>query len=156
MFEYIDSEELIESLQVLFSSNNYGKRIVFSSVFGCRIKGIIWKLEEVLINLIMNSVEASPENSMIDVRCFAENGELVIKVEDRGCGIAQDYMSRVFDPFFTTKEVGKGTGMGLYICYNIVKMHGGSIRIENREGGGTVVTVAIPGECGDERKDTDN
>jgi two-component system, NtrC family, sensor kinase len=63
---------------------------------------------------------------------------------DSGCGIAPENLERVFEPFFTTKEVGKGTGLGLFICYGIVEKHGGTIDIESKLGKGTILKIRLP------------
>jgi signal transduction histidine kinase len=67
-----------------------------------------------------------------------------VLVEDDGCGIAPEIQGRVFDPFFTTKPVGVGTGLGLGIAYQIVKSHGGEIRLDSEPGRGTRVRVRLP------------
>ncbi|MCD8491256.1 MAG: HAMP domain-containing histidine kinase [Geovibrio sp.] len=109
-----------------------------------------------MINLIMNAAEACPENPEISVECSEEEGFAVIKVQDNGHGIPENIKTKVFDPFFTTKEVGKGTGMGLYVTYNIMRLHGGSIEILSEEGKGTEVSVRFPEEACDGGKNTDN
>jgi signal transduction histidine kinase len=67
-----------------------------------------------------------------------------LKVEDNGCGIDRRHLQRVFEPFFTTKKVGEGSGLGLFICRNIVNNHGGEIDVQSEAGKGTVVTIRIP------------
>jgi len=73
-------------------------------------------------------------------------GELLISGADTGMGIDEADLQRVFDPFFTTKEVGEGTGLGLYVTYEIVKNLGGRIDIESNQGRGTRVSVSLPRE----------
>jgi signal transduction histidine kinase len=65
-------------------------------------------------------------------------------VQDDGCGIAKDNLSRIFDPFFTTKPVGKGTGLGLSLSYGIVQKHGGRIDVDSEPGRGTRFRVTLP------------
>ena len=143
-FVSFSTANLIESVKTLISHSPAGQHVVYGEIEDITISGIIWKLEEVLINLIMNSFEAAEGSGEIVISCSLQDGFAVIKVEDRGSGIPQEYLSRIFDPFFTTKDVGAGTGMGLSICYNIVKMHGGDITIVNRSGGGVCASVSIP------------
>ncbi len=71
-------------------------------------------------------------------------GSVEISIGDTGVGIPQENIGRVFDPFFTTKEVGKGTGLGLNVAYNIVEKHHGSIDVTSRVGEGTTFTVRLP------------
>ncbi len=111
------------------------------------------EINQVLLNLIVNAGDAiadrigtnSDERGRIKVRSQAEPGHVVIQVEDNGCGIPDKIRSRIFDPFFTTKEVGKGTGQGLAISYNvIVNMHHGALEVESTPGVGTCFTVTLP------------
>ncbi len=67
-----------------------------------------------------------------------------IRVEDAGCGIPPENLTRIFDPFFTTKETGKGTGLGLSVTYNLVKQHGGEIFVKSRMGKGSTFFVLLP------------
>ncbi len=113
---------------------------------------VVWgsahHLEEVWINLLINARDAIPAKQTGEIRIVSrldESGKAVqVLVSDNGCGIPKAHMDRVFDPFFTTKEVDKGTGLGLYITYNIVTRHNGTIEIDSEEGKGTTVTVTLP------------
>ncbi|MDH3212955.1 MAG: ATP-binding protein, partial [Myxococcales bacterium] len=73
-----------------------------------------------------------------------EPAAVVVRVEDDGCGIPPDVISRIFDPFFTTKPVGQGTGLGLGIAYEIVRRHGGEIAVESEPGRGACFRVRLP------------
>ena len=92
------------------------------------------QLLQVLLNLVRNAADAMPAGGTVTLRLghAAERGEHVIEVSDTGPGIPAEHMDRLFSPFFTTKPVGRGTGLGLPICYGIVKMHRGSISARNR------------------------
>jgi signal transduction histidine kinase len=106
------------------------------------------QLQQVLINLVLNAVEATPASGrvVVSVRHHKHNGRpgLSIAVADTGPGIAPEHLPRLFEPFFTTKLRGQGTGLGLPICRDIVQAHGGDISIETRVGVGTTVSVWIP------------
>lgn len=106
------------------------------------------QLQQVLINLLMNALEATPVRGRVSVTGSPEshNGRagVAISVTDTGPGIPPDLLPRVFEPFFTTKPPGQGTGLGLAICRDIVKEHGGEIRVESQAGAGTTVTVWLP------------
>lgn len=110
-----------------------------------KIKGIPWKLEEVFINLLMNSLDACGRADSIEVTTSSQSDRVVAVVADTGHGIRQEHLAKVFDPFFTTKEIGKGTGLGLSVCYNIIQQHGGDIQLTSSEQGGTKVTISFPG-----------
>jgi signal transduction histidine kinase len=99
-------------------------------------------LEQVFLNLILNSIEAMPHGGEIRISGKTLNGYIEVMVWDQGVGIPSEIRSKIFDPFFTTKEVG--TGLGLSIAYNIIKAHRGTLFFESKEGAGTVFTVRLP------------
>jgi two-component system, NtrC family, sensor kinase len=102
------------------------------------------KLNQVVMNLVSNAIDASPPGSPVTVRTRASAESITIEVEDEGPGVSPAVAERLFDPFFTTKPPGKGTGLGLSISYGIVKDHGGTISVEAPEGGGTRFVVTLP------------
>jgi two-component system, NtrC family, sensor kinase len=118
------------------------------------ILGIPWKLEEVVINLLLNSLDACAGQGTIIVETQHINQQVVMHIRDSGCGIKPEDLSKVFDPFFTTKEIGKGTGLGLSVCYSIVQQHGGNITLANRHTGGTRVTLSFPEATDDNRNNS--
>ncbi len=136
--------------KVLASSCNLIRNQKLSSIIRLtaqdvpEIMGISWKLEEVFINLLMNSIDACSKEDSIEIETFSNNGKVLVTITDTGHGIIQDDIFKVFDPFYTTKEVGKGTGLGLSVCYNIIKQHGGEISLVSSENGGTIVTISFP------------
>lgn len=101
---------------------------------------------QVLVNLLDNAVRYSPPDSSIEVRARVDGSELQIQVADRGTGIPPADLERVFDKFYRVQRPGSvsGSGLGLSICKGIVEAHGGRIWAQNREGGGTLVTLALP------------
>lgn len=99
-------------------------------------------LEQVFLNLIINSVEVMPYGGDIRISGKTDDSFIEVMIWDRGGGIPSNVRSKVFDPFFTTKD--HGTGLGLSIAYNIVKAHGGKLYFDSREGEGTVFTVKLP------------
>ncbi len=103
-----------------------------------------YQMEQVLINLINNAIQAMEGGGTLSVRTQWEGGRISITVEDTGCGIPEHLLDRIFDPFFTTKEPGKGTGLGLSVSYGIVKSHGGEIKVRSEVGKGTAFTIVLP------------
>lgn len=103
------------------------------------------KLKQVIINLVMNAVHAMQGHGNIVLRTALNiNGMLELQVTDDGPGIAPELQEQVFAPFFTTKSEGEGTGLGLYICRNIINGHGGSIALESQLGTGTTFRICLP------------
>jgi signal transduction histidine kinase len=110
------------------------------------IKGNVQKIEQVLINLIINAGQAIPEDhrGLIEVVTEYDDTEVIARVRDNGCGMSEGTIKQVFDPFFTTKRARGGTGLGLAIVYRIIDEHGGRISVSSRIGEGTTFTIAIP------------
>ncbi len=106
------------------------------------------KIEQTLVNLCMNAIQAMPSGGILRVRTRArllDAGvtEAIADVEDSGPGIRDEDLARIFDPFFTKRQQGKGTGLGLTVAKRIVELHGGTIGISNRPEGGARVTVTL-------------
>jgi two-component system NtrC family sensor kinase len=102
------------------------------------------QMEQVLLNLINNAMDAISDSGRISLRMRLDGGRVAIEVEDTGCGMSGDQMAKIFFPFFTTKAVGKGTGLGLSISYGIIKALGGSIEVASEVGEGSTFTITLP------------
>ena len=102
------------------------------------------KINQVVMNLLTNAIDACPEGGTVTVRTRVETQGVRIEVADTGCGIPTTIVDKIFEPFYTTKPVGEGTGLGLSISYGIVQDHGGSIEVESATGQGTCFTVHLP------------
>jgi PAS domain S-box-containing protein len=112
-----------------------------------RVKGNAQRLEQVVINLIMNALQALPDPGHgVTVRTARalRPGWAVLTVEDQGCGIRPEDMGRIMDPFFTTKVDSGGTGLGLSISYAIIEEHNGKMEFSSVPGEGTRATIALP------------
>jgi two-component system NtrC family sensor kinase len=103
-------------------------------------------IQEMLMNLILNSVDAVGDDGYISISAYADNHILIIKVYDNGSGIAPHDMEHIFDPFYTTKETGKGTGLGLSVTHGIVESHNGTIRVNSEENLFTEFEIHLPVE----------
>ena len=106
------------------------------------------QLNQVFMNLLVNAAHAIKEKGEIGITTASVDGQVTIKISDTGVGIPKENLQKIFDPFFTTKEVGKGTGLGLYIAHDIVKKHGGEIDVESEVGKGTTFTIRLRVEDG--------
>ncbi|MBI3268645.1 MAG: PAS domain-containing protein [Planctomycetes bacterium] len=109
-----------------------------------RVEADAQQLQQVLLNLLSNALDAIEGEGHIRVRTRRAEGRVELCVADDGCGIPAAHLPRLFDPFFTTKPPGKGTGLGLYLCQRIVARLGGTIDCESEPGRGTTFTVALP------------
>jgi signal transduction histidine kinase len=108
------------------------------------------KVEEVLLNVLLNAMEASKPGGSIELHSRFKEPAAVVQIIDHGHGISTEDMPRVLEPFFTTKEVGMGTGLGLSICHSIMEMHGGTIELSGTAGGGTTVSLTFPAAAGEQ------
>ena len=144
VMESVDINQVIEGTLHLIKNHHLSSIIHFSPRDIPPIRGIPWKLEEVFINLLMNSLDACAEEDRIDVETCYDWPRVMVIISDTGHGIAEEHRRRVFDPFYTTKEIGKGTGLGLSVCYTIIKQHNGDISLMSSEHGGAVITITLP------------
>ena len=108
---------------------------VFGSVVG---------LNQIFMNLITNAIDAMPQGGTLVLASGRDSEMARITISDTGAGIPEQVLGRIFDPFFTTKDVGKGSGLGLYIVRNEIKKHGGTLEVESRPGIGTTFVFCLP------------
>jgi two-component system NtrC family sensor kinase len=101
-------------------------------------------INQIFMNILLNSIQAIEAEGKIWISTKTANEQVEIIIKDSGKGIPQNIKEKIFDPFFTTKPVGKGTGLGLNICYNIIKNHHGEIYAESEEGKGTTFHIKLP------------
>lgn len=104
------------------------------------------QIKQVLINLVINAIEASEPGSAVEVSLGSDGDGLNCEVSDRGCGVDPDQINHIFEPFYTTKLKEKGLGLGLAICFSIVRNHGGMMGSQLRDGGGLSIWFTIPRE----------
>ncbi len=108
------------------------------------IAGDAGQLQQVVIILAENAIDAMAQGGTLTLRTYNESAGVRLQVRDTGVGIAQEHVAKIFDPFYTTKEIGRGTGLGLAVCYGIVTEHGGHITVDSTVGRGTTFTVSLP------------
>jgi signal transduction histidine kinase len=102
------------------------------------------QLTQVLVNLVVNAIQAMPHGGRLTIATGVCEGFVRLVVEDTGTGMSPEVVEKLFVPFFTTKDVGEGTGLGLPVAHGIVESHGGSIRIDSAVGKGTRIEIAFP------------
>ncbi|HMK76580.1 MAG TPA: PAS domain S-box protein [Thermodesulfobacteriota bacterium] len=102
------------------------------------------QMRQVLLNIFKNAKEAMPKGGTLFVRTSQEDNRVLIHIQDTGIGIPEAIKDKIFDAFFTTKQKVKGVGLGLSVCYGIIRDHGGEIKVKSEEGKGTTFTIGLP------------
>jgi signal transduction histidine kinase len=109
-----------------------------------RVRIDVHQIQQVLINLMLNAIQAMENGGTLSLRTFSEEREGVgVEVKDTGVGIPRGHLKKIFDPFFTTKS--EGTGLGLSISLKILNNHGATLDVMSEEGKGAVFTLHFPG-----------
>ncbi|HWS88081.1 MAG TPA: response regulator [Pyrinomonadaceae bacterium] len=147
----VNVSEVVESAARLLAHQKRGASIkieVEASDALPLVSGDMGQLQQAVIILAENAIDAMPRGGTLTMRTLCEeDGEhesVVVEVSDTGQGIPAEIRERIFDPFFTTKEVGRGTGLGLAVCYGIVTEHGGRIGVESAVGRGSTFRIVLP------------
>ncbi|MGD9040042.1 MAG: ATP-binding protein [Desulfobacteraceae bacterium] len=102
------------------------------------------KLQQVFLNLMSNAIDAIGKDGLVGVSSQKKDSHILVSIRDNGSGMTEEQQKKVFDPFFTTKSSGKGTGLGLWVSYDIMKQMGGSISLKSEVGEGSTFTIQIP------------
>ena len=146
--EYYDINQLLEELLEGFYERELNvSNIKFKKKYQEDLPKVMLdgnQFKQVALNIVNNAIDAISPPGKITVQTFLENDHVCLAVTDTGCGISPDVMEKIFLPFFSTKEVGKGTGLGLPVSYNIIKSFGGEISVESIPGKGTTFKVILP------------
>lgn len=148
--QQININSVVENALIITSNivkNSTDKFIVYYDRNVPMITGNQQQLEQVLINLINNACQSltSKEQSItVSVLYSKESSTITVRIKDEGAGINEENLKYIFDPFFTTKRNAGGTGLGLYISYNIVKSHGGELLLQSKKGKGTTCEITLP------------
>jgi len=143
----VDLHEVISESIKLLKPHFKGRNIKIIKEFENKkyfIKGNEAKLQELIINLMLNAKDAMPEGGNITIKTWQENKEVYFSITDEGLGIDPSIQDKIFDPFFTTKPPGQGTGLGLSLCYTIVQEHGGNISFYSQKNKGTTFIINFP------------
>ncbi|MFC4104173.1 ATP-binding protein [Paenibacillus xanthanilyticus] len=109
---------------------------------GCKASVNRQQFGQLVINLLKNAIESMPEGGVIELSCRPDGDSALIQVKDEGVGMTPEQLERIGSPFYSLKETG--TGLGMIVCYQIVKQFGGTMKVESEYGGGTEVTVRLP------------
>ncbi|MHB8773246.1 MAG: ATP-binding response regulator [Syntrophales bacterium] len=139
--------ELIEGILLVMDKQIREANVRVSTSFGADIPEIMAsanQLRQVVLNVLKNAKESMPSGGELFVKTALGAGTVLIVVRDTGLGIPAEVKGRIFDAFFTTKAKVKGAGLGLSVCYGIIKGHGGEIKVESEVGKGTSFIISLP------------
>jgi len=108
------------------------------------IEAVPAQLNQVFLNLLVNAGHSIESDGIITIRTDCDENGVWVEIEDNGCGIPAENLTRIFEPFFTTKPIGMGTGLGLSLSYGIIVQHGGKIDVTSQLGRGSTFRVWLP------------
>ncbi|CUQ68299.1 putative Histidine kinase [Candidatus Nitrospira inopinata] len=146
-FSPADINQIVERVLTLTTHLFAPNRIALETELGLGLPNVMvdsHMIEQVLMNLILNAVQAMKNGGVLTIRTSIAEGVCRVEVRDTGSGIPPSILPRVFDPFFTTKGEGEGTGLGLSVNLGIVERHGGRILVDSEVGKGTTFTLCLP------------
>lgn len=154
----VDLNQVIEKTRTLLSSTLDKRRIRLEYDLAPQlplISGDSQQLEQILINLVTNALDAVDEvHGRVLVRTYCSDGPKVIcDVSDNGCGISEENLRHIFDPFFTTKQERGGTGLGLPISFRLIREHGGQLEVISQPATGTTMRITLPARKSPEESD---
>jgi len=140
-------DELIEGILLVMDKQMREANIKVKTSFHEGIPEVMAstnQMRQVFLNIFKNAKEAMPKGGTLSVGTSKEDNRILIRIQDTGVGIPVEIKDRIFEAFFTTKQKVKGVGLGLSVCYGIIKDHGGDIKVESQEGRGTTFAITLP------------
>ncbi len=140
----VDLDRAVRQAAAIATIGHAPQTIRFEGEHGLRVISVETAVFQILVNLLLNAVQAAHREPEIAVRAAPDGEGVTIRVEDRGPGIAAHLLPRIFDPFFTTKPTG--TGLGLSLSYDLARRLGGHLSAANREEGGACFALWLPCE----------
>ncbi len=143
----LDIGEILRSSANLISHQKRGEKILIDIELGDELPLVNadgGQIQQAVIALATNAIDAMPDGGTLTFRATEHHKSVAIEIEDTGIGIPAEDMSKIFEPFFTTKEVGRGTGLGLAVCYGIITDHAGRLSVRSNMGKGTTFTILLP------------
>ncbi len=143
----VDINELLQGIVLFIDKQMMETNIDIETRYGEEIPEVMGstnQLRQVFLNIIRNAKEAMPQGGILSLETRREDKRVIVRIRDTGIGIPQEIRGKIFEAFFTTKHEVKGVGLGLSVCYGIIKDHGGEIRVESEEGRGSTFSIILP------------
>ncbi len=150
--DWVDVNQTVHTALRLVENTLQNQDIVYQAELADSLPKVFLdpiRIEQVLLNLFNNAIEAMPGGGILTVSTTLETDQtdedwVMVRIRDTGTGIEEDHLTQLFDPFFTTKEVGEGTGLGLSVSYGLIQEHGGRIEVSSQRGKGTEFQIYLP------------
>ncbi len=143
----VKMNELIEGILLVMDKQMRESNIKVETDFDIEIPEVMAstnQMRQVMLNILKNAKEAMPKGGTLTVRTSREGNKVLIHIQDTGMGIPEEIRNRIFEAFFTTKQKVKGVGLGLSVCYGIIRDHGVELGVDSEEGKGTTFTISLP------------
>jgi signal transduction histidine kinase len=143
----VNTNEILDSALRLASFSSVSEKIEIAKNYYADLPLISAdpdELQQVFLNLFLNAFDAMPEGGRLNIATRAAGDSVIVDIADTGSGISDSEAKHIFDPFFTTKPAGKGTGLGLAVCYGVVTAHGGTIELSRTGSDGSTFRVKLP------------
>ena len=143
----VNINELIEGILLMMEKQMKEANIRVETYFEEDLPEILAstnQMRQVFLNMFKNAKEAMPKGGTLTVRTERQENKISFHIQDTGMGITEEIRNKIFEAFFTTKQKVKGVGLGLSVCYGIIKDHGGEIKVESEVGKGTTFTISLP------------
>jgi two-component system, NtrC family, sensor kinase len=145
IFKPTNLNDCLESTLTLLHSS-YKNKVEIVTKYGDlpEIDCFPGQINQVFMNILSNAIQSIPESGSIFIATRVMGNLVRVSIKDTGSGMSEEVRKKIYDPFFTTKDVGKGTGLGMYISYGIIEKHNGKIEVFSNPGEGTEFVVTIP------------
>lgn len=142
----INVRNSVDSVHSFLEYKMQKSRVAFNNAVPDDLRFIcdVHDFQQLLLNLFINAIHAMPNGGMLETRGYRYDAQIAIEVIDNGCGIEQEHIGRIFDPFFTTKRTGEGTGLGLWLTYEIIRNYNGDISVVSEPGRGSRFIMRFP------------
>ena len=143
----INVNELLENVMLFFEKQMWESNIKIKINLDKKLPPVTAspnQLRQVILNIVANAKDAMPRGGTLTVETLSKDENIIIKLKDTGIGIPAEIRDKIFDAFFTTKHKVKGVGLGLSVCYGIIKDHGGDIRVKSKAGKGSTFSIILP------------
>ncbi len=143
----VNLNELVEGILLMMERQMRESNIKVETDFDQGVPSVMAstnQMRQVMLNMFKNAKEAMPNGGTLTVRTLKEDQKVFVHIQDTGVGIPEEIRNKIFEAFFTTKQKVKGVGLGLSVCYGIIKDHGGEIKVESEEGKGTTFIISLP------------